>query len=124
MTILLPNIIAIEVPKDVTNTSIFVMNNIPVLQFISEKEDSFSMSQTELPPGDYTIICTSDNATEEDAAKVVKLTTVGKFDGYMNYENFNSTVLFDLPTHSLSSLLRSHGLEPGEKNYLILKKNL
>lgn len=88
-----------------------------------------------LPPGNYTIICTSLNASEEDAAKVVKShysrsasfnPIVGHYQStksqttYMDYINGFCTC--KTATESLSSLLRSLNLT--EPNYLIIKKEM
>lgn len=76
-----------------------------------------------LPPGQWEFICTSKDATEEQAGMIVEC-TMPKVRGakvqivsYKNYEGEFSSFSGALP--SLQSLLKSKGLEG---NYALLKK--
>lgn len=72
------------------------------------------------------IICTTANASEEDAAKVVQTVWggfAGHIKGYMDYELIGCDIQpLKKATDSLSSLLRSLNLT--EPNYLIIKKEM
>jgi hypothetical protein len=78
-----------------------------------------------LPPGQYEFLFTTDNATEEDARKVVEsdeLFINGKSQGirYCDYRYPNDVCeWFKYPLPSLISLLRSKSLEG---NHAIIKK--
>lgn len=78
-------------------------------------------SSKRLPPGNYSIICTSANATEADAAKVVHTQRKNSYPlMYKIYsEGLREAYTSDW-RDSLSSLLRSLNLN--EPNYLIIKR--
>jgi hypothetical protein len=84
----------------------------------------FSRGVRTLPDGNWSIICCSATATEEEAGKVVhrelKPNSWTKWR-YQNYEwNWGLPQFFDTATESLASLIRGRGLDD-KLNWLFLK---
>lgn len=73
---------------------------------------------TELPAGNWQIICTTKEITEEVAKGIVRELPVGQ--RWMNY-NGDYPVWWHTAKESLRSLVTSKGFNP-ESNYLIIKK--
>lgn len=83
----------------------------------------------DLPPGTWQIVCTSKEATEEQAAGIVQVISNGKVSGRPQYRRYDRDPVKDMPArswtrdarHALETLLTSKGCDLN-KNYLILKK--
>lgn len=139
MTELLPNIFAIEVPvKSYRHEYIHVYYGEEILRWyinpepppMNEDDDILDLidkpindkwDAVNLPPGNYSFICASLTATEEEAAKIVE---PGLGSGYADYEidpELKYCDSFIKATDALLSILRSKGLNP-ELNYAILQK--
>lgn len=76
-----------------------------------------------LPPGTWQILCTTKEATEEQAKGIVEHDTF--IGGYKDYdtERFHHEDPFIKATDSLNSLITSKGLDVN-KNYVLLKKKV
>jgi hypothetical protein len=147
-TKLLPNLYAFNVPMDAMKFTIdmgyIIWKTVDKSNWVTDKEieaDARRFLRTgksrfggaeegmkyltggmPLPPGNWSIICCSKTATEEDAAKVVERDF---FDedwedkkGYIHYED--GRLICDSTIDSLRSLLRSKNCDPS-LNWLILK---
>lgn len=73
----------------------------------------------DLPPGNWQLICTTKECTEGQAKGIVKELPVGQ--RWMNY-NGDYPVWWHTAKESLRSLLTSKGLDPENKNYVLIKK--
>lgn len=113
MTELLPNAICGEVPKDTFRISI--VGSSMRIEYGWKKVKYIS-----LPPGNWRILCTYPDCTEQEAAEVVEYLDLST-RLYRDYDAPAFTHWFVKPNDSLTSLLRSKGLGP-DKNYLIIKK--
>jgi hypothetical protein len=88
------------------------------------KKDFYCGDEIPLEPGQWEYICTSKDATEEQAQDIVECTmpkvrgTKVQIASYKNYEAEFSSFSGALP--SLQSLLKSKGLEG---NFALLRKN-
>lgn len=82
-------------------------------------KDFYCSEEDPLEPGTWQIICTSKEATEEQAGKIVEWTFYSAVTiKFMNY--FSGKYAFNNSVISLGSLLASVGLTG--KNYLIIQK--
>lgn len=70
-----------------------------------------------LPPGNWKLICTTQECTWERTYELVE----HYGDGFKDYE-FDGGVPHSSPVESFHSLLRSKGLDADKSNYAILKK--
>lgn len=119
---LLDQVYAVEVPD---KAEAFKVECIPEADFyelscyrIAEYNEPISVADIGLPAGDWEIICTSKEATEEQAKGIVQQ----DWDGYKDYGEVDlSLVPWIHAKDSLRSLLGSKGLDK-TKNYIILKK--
>lgn len=84
-----------------------------------EQLSDINVREIELPPGSYEILFTTKDCTEEQAA-TLPMEDSGINFGYKDYEGKQSSHFY--ADHALLSLLRSHSLDPKNKNYLLLKK--
>lgn len=115
---LLPGIYALEVPMDASDIQVYGTVHRPGIAFA--QVGFYFRRGWEMPPGNWSIICCSATATEEEAGKVIA------FDMYEDIgilaANYMNDGTGDCKTRlaSLASLIRSRGLDP-EKNWLILK---
>lgn len=133
MTELIPQsgIYAIPVPVEIKNAHFYRVNNESIMlawNDVKRPLNPYNLVRVDYYRGDLkdykwpVIICTTANASEEDAAKFLE------FRGYR--EELEPMYLMygeDVPTigtwkDSLSSLLRSLNLN--EENYLIIKKEM
>jgi len=72
-----------------------------------------------LPPGTWEIVCTSNEATKEQAAQIVEEV---KLRGNIRYEDYTREFMWhETPVESFNSLLTSKWCDL-KNNYLILKK--
>lgn len=121
------NFWAVEVPSmafgfDVNNygNSSEYMYMLDVADIIDETHHDETLIAKPLPPGTWEIVCTSKEASEEQAASIVdSVDSDGRGKVYMNYNN--GMYVFHRSTSSLRTLLTSKGCDLN-KNYLILKK--
>lgn len=123
-TQLTKNIYGIEVPEDAYDFRIDGNGLEPLLTALLAKHakyDSWNkLFNTALPPGNWHILCTYPDCTEQEAAEVVEYLDLST-RLYRDYDAPAFTHWFLKPNDSLTSLLRSKGLGP-DKNYLIIKK--
>lgn len=131
MTQLMENIFAIEVPVDGFDFEILRTYRNELRYLIKGSENPLTggekIEALPLPPGNYSFICASLTATEEEAAKIV--VRVKYYNRENDYEAKNAFENYEHPATSvhltakgsLHSLLRSKGLNP-ELNYAILRK--
>lgn len=112
---LLAGIYCVDFRKDAYNVSIRE-NKITY-----RTPTSIHTLEEKLPPGNWSIICCSATATEEDAAKVVKwFETEWEPRTWRDYEKGEWDYNIDTATESLASLIRSRGLDD-KLNWLFLK---
>lgn len=112
---------AVEVPDDARNIS------ISKGRFLGYQTGGGEI--IDLPPGTWQIVCTSKEATEEQAASIVQIISNGKISGRPQYRRYDRDPVKDTPAkswtrdarHALETLLTSKGCDIN-KNYLILKK--
>jgi hypothetical protein len=111
-----------EVPEDAKDFALHHLGDIQKLVFTSAIQDPLGCGgdMTILPPGTWEIVCTSKEATEEQAAQIVERDGNGYKD-YAAGPPENDYGDFVLASNSLNSLLTSKGCDL-KNNYLILKK--
>lgn len=119
MTQLTENIFTIEMPADAQPYILDSANGKEQGLFYKQPGNS-SPPWIVLPPGNYSFICASLTATEEEAANIVTK------EDHFAYWNYEGPFVDQVPScrtalESLHSLLRSKGLNP-ELNYAILLK--
>jgi len=118
LTRLTENIFAVEIPGDAIN--------ILVGRYFIYWDTNGSSNELALPPGHYTLLFLSKEATEDDWENVCDSDVGGgELDEktwleWLNYETDEYS--FDTATESGHRLLRSKGLDPS-KNYAIIKNN-
>lgn len=118
LTQLTENIFAVEIPGDAIN--------ILVGRYFIYWDTNGSSNELALPPGSYTLLFLSKEATEDDWKTVCDSDVGGgELDEktwleWLNYETDEYS--FDTATESGHRLLRSKGLDPS-KNYAIIKNN-
>lgn len=119
LTQLTDNIFAVEIPEDAIYTRVFKDSS-------GEYLSGFQEPLIPLPPGSYTLLFLSKEATEDDWKKVCDSDVGGgEIDEKIWLEWFNyetDEYSFDTATESGYSLLRSKGLDP-TKQYTIIKNN-
>ncbi len=102
------NIVAVEIPDGAYD--ITINNNVGMMEGL--KPTGCIMWCRDLPKGNtYTLLFTTSTATEEDARGVVESIDSGAH--YRDYILFRGHLenVFDTALESLTSLLKSHGLE-------------
>ena len=105
---------AVEVPEGAKEIEIGNYGLCDALEY----EYNGTVDISDLPPGTWSIVCTSKDITRWQASELVE------HDGelYLDYNLFRGMQNYtDDPMHSLHSLLTSRGLDLN-KQYLILKK--
>lgn len=128
MVQLTDKVYAVEVPE---GSSAFKIIPHLVRNAISEMDaiklvwecEQITHSWATLPPGTWRFLFTTKMATEDDARKVVK-NYGGKYTDYEATEEdyrLQDIYWYDNALQSLSSLLRSKGLDP-DKNYALIEK--
>lgn len=120
MTQLTDKVFAVEVPDDAKNFRFGKSERLKAKLFYNTTLDYFAGSQfIDLPPGTWRFLFTTNQATEEDARKVVEPYTLR---GNIRYTDFTHEYMWcDNAKDSLNSLLRSKDLDP-KKNYAIIEK--
>lgn len=111
---LLPGIYALEVPMDASDIQVYGTVHRPGIAFA--QVGFYFRRGWEIPPGNWSIICCSATATEEEAGKVVEPLE------FFNYKNYADDWECKTATESLASLIRSKGLDD-KLNLLFLKLN-
>lgn len=121
MTQLTENVFAVEVPEDATD--IVVHNEPPKIIFTSKIQDPAQCGgdMIRLPPGSWQFICTTKEATEQQAKGIVGWLQIGDQLGYQDYRFDDPRFPYKLATQSLNSLCKAKGLDVS-KNYALLKK--
>lgn len=140
MTNLINNIFAVKVPEGAINFKIdmgyiiwrqpnyknWVTNDIlsdygKLTKYLDthNSENDYKTGGQPAPPGQWQIVCTSREATPEQAGQIVEYDG----EGWKDYDksNFHNDLPFMDSLNSFASLLTSRGLDLN-KNYLILKK--
>lgn len=122
---------AVEVPEDAKDFALHHLGDIQKLVFTSAIQDPLGCGgdMTILGPGTWEIICTSKEATEEQAACIVQVISNGKISGRPQYLRYDRDPVKDMPArswtrdarHALETLLASKRCDLN-KNWLILKK--
>lgn len=122
------NVWAVQIPKGANG---FTMSKeFNALTYYAENPSFESIRTVNLPPGQWEFICTSKDATEEQAASVIERLAdyqdkkLGALPSYLNYayskkDDWYGCFPFPTAVLSLESLLKSKGLEG---NYALLKK--
>lgn len=93
-----------------------------------EPEFEETLIVKKLPPGNWQVICTTKEVTEEVAAGIVQVISNGKISGKPQYRRYDRDPVKDTPAkcwtrdprHALETLLTSKGLDPDKT--LIIKK--
>lgn len=117
MTKLTENLLAVEVPEGASNFEICNYGLNDALEYDYPQGHEVS----DLPPGNWQLLCTTKEATEEQAKGVVPMIVVRNCDEvYEDYITPGDHYYYEALT-SLRSLLTSKGLD-GNKNYVLLKK--
>jgi hypothetical protein len=75
-----------------------------------------------VPPSSYEFLFCTESATEEDARKVVAWIEIGRSIGYRDYMNPEPFRNLASYKDSISSLLRSKGLDDKNNYALVLRK--
>src|ERR1051325_3208572 len=73
----------------------------------------------DIPPGTWQIVCTSKEATEEQAASIVQVISNGKISGRPQYRRYDRDPVKDMPArswtrdarHAFETLLASKGCD-------------
>lgn len=93
-------------------------------RFDNMKEESMWLTTgIPVPPGSYEILCTTKPNNEEEAEKIVSWFELEGEKGYRDYLwGRELRYPFKHASSSLLSLLRANGLNPENKNYLLIKK--
>lgn len=119
---------AVEVPSmafgpDINNygDESELMYMLSMEDIADEPEFEETLITKKLPPGNWQIICTSKECTEEQAKGIVEYDAFT--DGYKDYDTdrFHHEDPFIKALDSLRSLLITRGCDPN-KNYVIIKK--
>lgn len=131
MTQLTENVLAVEVPTMAFGLMVNNYGNESELMYMLSMEDIADDDNTEetlitkkLPPGNWQLLCTTKEATEEQAKGIVEWFQIKNEIGWKNYcdpEPFRYT--FRDYKYSIRSLLTSKGLD-GNKNYGLLEKKV
>lgn len=117
---LLNSVFAIEVPENVTGLALYstgtLVTSIEGVRTVLRKDKPtiFSKWVNNIPPGNWRILFTSDNPSEEDCSKVAER----EMSGYKDYIE-HPKYFFSSARQSFASLLRSHNLQG---RYLIIEK--
>ena len=89
--------------------------------YISSDNGSEQLDFKSIPKNDWSILAFASEITDEQAEPLVLYTTVmGQIRAH-DYE-FNGVCFVDWIS-SLHSLLRSHGIDPKQKNVLLIRKS-
>ncbi len=115
------NIWAVEVPEGAKELHIEVsLKGSPYIGYKFKDDELLNEYQNiNLPPGTWEIVCTSKEATEEQAASIVEEV---RLRGNIRYEDYTREYMWqETAIDSLNSLLASNGCDLN-KNWLILKK--
>jgi hypothetical protein len=97
------------------------MYMLDVADIIDEPHHDETLIAKPLPPGTWEIVCTSKEATCDQAYEIVEQDDEGFKDYNKTPLNFMCDIPFLDPLPSLASLMTSKGFDIN-KNYLILKK--
>lgn len=131
---LMDKVYAIEVPSMAFGLMVNNYADESELMYMLSMSDIADDDSTEetlitklLPPGSWRFLFTTKTATEEDAKKVVESERCKEIDKlysgvfYKNYVPIKLQYWFDNAKESLTSLLRSKGLDLN-KNYALIEK--
>jgi hypothetical protein len=134
MTKLTDSVCPVEVPEGATNFRIMKFSQPETFSYdySIQKGDRCTaglIAMVDLPPGNWRILCTTREATEEIAASIVQIVSNGKISGMPQYRRYDRDLVKDTPAkwwtrdprHSLETLITSKGLNPN-KNYVLLEK--
>lgn len=117
---LLENIFAVEVPDDAKDFGcVHIYAGEDILYYPNEKGETEPIANAPCHCDQVEILFTTKDCTEEQAAGIVLNKGKAEHPYYNDY--ITGTGHWYAET-SLKSLLRSHGLDPINKNYLLLKK--
>lgn len=126
MTELLPNIFAVEVPESLSQIELYgTMDGVDEINGIvtilrQGQSPIFKTWHKSIPPGSYDILFTTKEATEDQAAQIVKREWDSEYQQWFYLTETGLTLDY---RESLNFLLRSKGLNP-DKNYLLIKKKV
>lgn len=117
---LIADIYCMPIPEDASAIETHVAGGIQKIVFSSKIQDPAQCGgdMIALPPGNWEIIRTTKECTEEQAKEMVKELPVGQ--RWHNY-NGDPPVWWHSAKESLRSLLISKGLDVN-KNYVLIKK--
>jgi hypothetical protein len=134
MTKLTDSVYPVEVPEGATNFRIMKFSQPETFSYdySIQKGDRCTtglIAMVDLPPGNWRILCTTREATEEIAASIVQIVSNGKISGMPQYRRYDRDLTKDMPArcwtrdsrHSLETLITSKGLDIN-KNYVLLEK--
>lgn len=119
---ILPNIFAVKVPEDTIMAGIYDKEDLPLalLCYVKDPKGMFKpgipVPVYPIPPGSYTFLFCSNDATEEEASVIVRQYGLSHWADYGHGDN----AFYDSALLSFQSLLRSHNLTG---NYAIIRKN-
>lgn len=105
----------LPIPEDAHGIDINKYANGSELNYWLISGDKETLIVIDLPPGNWQLICTTKEVTEEQAKGIVEREE-GEFKDYECDE-----AVYMYAANSLRSLLTSKGLDPN-KNYLLIKK--
>lgn len=117
MTQLTENVFAVEVPEGASNFEICNYGLNDALEYDYPQGHEVS----DLPPGNWQLLCTTREASELQAACIVD----SDGNGWKDYDKTSITSCYPFTSScaSLRSLLTSKGLDVN-KNYVLLKKEV
>lgn len=128
---LLNNVFAIEVPHSASEIEICNYGLNDVLEYWYTSNGSALHEVTDLPPGNWQLICTTKECTEEQAKEIVgssewffPVRHTRYIDYTKPYDQENKqrwSEGFGAALGSIVSLFESKGLDPN-KNYVLIKK--
>jgi hypothetical protein len=118
MTLLRENYWAVEVPEDAEQIEVCNYGSNDTIEWVHKIDSVNAYRVDDLPPGTWQIICTTKDATIDQAQQIVE----AQDDGFRNYneDDFHYDLPLMSPFDSLRSLLEAKGLRG--KNYCIIQK--
>jgi len=112
-------VLSVKVPEG-TDLSSIIVTDWNALSFYTGVSPNHCTEEIKLPEGDWSIHAVTPEITEEQAKLLVEYDNDKRL--FKCYELKGNLFLFYYALTSISGLLRSHGIDPKQKNVLLINR--